>query len=94
MTSYGSSPAASARSNTNGLAIASLCCGVVGVAFASVILGPVAILLGYFGLRQAPGKGGAGMAKAGMVLGVVDLIIFAVLLAVAANGGYAWYPGG
>ncbi|MGC3000595.1 DUF4190 domain-containing protein [Streptomyces sp. G35A] len=94
MTSYGSSPAASTRSQTNGLAIASLCCGVVGVIFASVILGPVAILLGYFGLRQAPAKGGAGLAKAGVVLGVVDLVIFAVLLAVAANGGLTWYMGG
>ncbi|MFF7853248.1 DUF4190 domain-containing protein [Streptomyces sp. NPDC007904] len=94
MTSYGSSPAASARSNTNGLAIASLCSGIIGVIFASVILGPVAILLGYFGLRQAPAKGGAGLAKAGVVLGVVDLVIFAVLLAVAANGGLTWYMGG
>ncbi|MFE9775247.1 DUF4190 domain-containing protein [Streptomyces sp. NPDC005931] len=95
MTSYGSSPAASSGSRTNGLAIASLCCGIIGLLFASVILGPVAIVLGFVGLRQAPAKGGAGMAKAGIVLGIVDLVLFAVMLAVsAANGGFGWYLGG
>lgn len=95
MTSYGSSSAASPRSRTNGLAVASLVCGVVGLLVFNVILGPVAIVLGSVGLRQAGAKGGAGMAKAGIVLGVVDLVIFGVLLAVsAANGGFNWYVGG
>ncbi|MFE7954660.1 MULTISPECIES: DUF4190 domain-containing protein [unclassified Streptomyces] len=95
MSSYGSSPAASSGSRTNGLAVASLVCGVIGVLFASVILGPLAIVFGAVGLRQAPAKGGAGLAKAGLVLGVVDLIIFVVLIAVAAShGGFSWYVGG
>ncbi|WP_411575466.1 DUF4190 domain-containing protein [Streptomyces mutabilis] len=95
MTSYGSSPAASSRSRMNGLAIASLCCGIIGLFFLSVVLGPVAIVLGAVGLRQAPAKGGAGMAKAGIVLGALALVVFVVLLAVsAANGGFAWYVGG
>ncbi|MEU0075943.1 DUF4190 domain-containing protein [Streptomyces sp. NPDC006332] len=95
MTSYGSSSAASSGSRTNGLAIASLICGIIGLIFFNVVLGPVAIVLGAVGLRQAPAKGGAGMAKAGIVLGIIDLILFAVLFAVAAsNGGFTWYVGG
>ncbi|WP_217242770.1 DUF4190 domain-containing protein [Streptomyces sp. AC555_RSS877] len=95
MTSYGGTPAASSRSRTNGLAIASLICGIIGLIFFNVILGPVAIVLGAVGMRQAPAKGGAGMAKAGIVLGIVDLVIFAALFAVAAaNGGFTWYVGG
>lgn len=35
------------------------------------------------------------MAKAGIVLGALALVVFVVLLAVsAANGGFAWYVGG
>ncbi|MBT2410319.1 DUF4190 domain-containing protein [Streptomyces sp. ISL-12] len=95
MTSYGSSSTASPRSRTNGLAIASLVCGIVGLFVFNVILGPVAIVLGAVGLRQAGVKGGAGMAKAGIVLGVLALVLFGVLLAVsAANGGFSWYVGG
>ncbi|MGW7283487.1 DUF4190 domain-containing protein [Streptomyces sp. NPDC054844] len=77
------------------MAIASLCCGIIGLFFLSVILGPVAIVLGAVGLRQAPAKGGAGMAKAGIVLGILALVLFAVLLAVSASsGGFSWYVGG
>ncbi|MFF0156269.1 DUF4190 domain-containing protein [Streptomyces sp. NPDC005263] len=95
MTSYGSSSAASSGSRTNGLAIAGLICGIIGLIFFNVVLGPVAIVLGAVGLRQAPAKGGAGMAKAGIVLGIIDLVLFAVLFAVAAsNGGFTWYVGG
>ncbi|MFJ8145602.1 DUF4190 domain-containing protein [Streptomyces sp. NPDC096094] len=95
MTSYGSSSAASSRSRTNGLAIASLCCGIVGLFFLSVVLGPLAIVLGAVGLRQAPAKGGAGMAKAGVVLGILALVLFAVLMVVSASsGGFSWYVGG
>ncbi|MEV5434269.1 DUF4190 domain-containing protein [Streptomyces sp. NPDC052701] len=95
MTSYGSSPAASSKARTNGLAVASLVCGIIGLFVFNVILGPVAIVLGAVGMRQAPVKGGAGMAKAGVVLGIVDLVLFGVLLALsAANGGFSWYVGG
>ena len=94
MTSYGSSSATSG-SRTNGLAIASLVVGIIGIFLFPVILGPVAIVLGAVGMRQARVKGGGGMAKAGVILGVVDLVIFAVMLAVvASNGGSTWYVGG
>jgi hypothetical protein len=40
-------------------------------------------------------KNGAGMAKAGIILGVVDVVLWLVLLAIASsNGGFSWYVGG
>ncbi|MEZ3177294.1 DUF4190 domain-containing protein [Streptomyces pimonensis] len=95
MTSYGSSSAASSGSRTNGLAIASLCCGVVGLFVLNIVLGPLAIVFGAVARRRAAVKNGAGMAKAGIVLGVVDVVLWLVLLLVAANnGGFSWYVGG
>ncbi|ORT60870.1 DUF4190 domain-containing protein [Streptomyces sp. CB03238] len=96
MAGYGTSGThGQAQSRTNGLAIAGLVCGIIGVLFLNVILGPLAIILGAVGLKQAPVKNGAGMAKAAIVLGIVDLVVFAILLAVAASsGGFTWYVGG
>ncbi|MFJ9741214.1 DUF4190 domain-containing protein [Streptomyces sp. NPDC101166] len=95
MSSYGSSSTASSGSRTNGMAIASLCCGIVGLFLLNIVLGPLAIVFGSVALRQAGTRNGAGMAKAGIVLGVVDVVLWLVLLAVAAsNGGFSWYVGG
>ncbi|MGV9453739.1 DUF4190 domain-containing protein [Streptomyces sp. NPDC003635] len=95
MTSYGGSSAAAPRSRTNGLAIASLCCGIVGLFFLNIVLGPLAIVFGAVARRQAAVKNGAGMAKAGIILGVIDVVLWIVLLIVAAsNGGFSWYVGG
>ncbi|TXS44454.1 DUF4190 domain-containing protein [Streptomyces sp. t39] len=82
------------RAGTSGLAVASLVCGIIGLLFFNVILGPLAIIFGAVALRQSRGSG-AGMAKAGITLGIVDLVIFTVLLVVAASsGGFSWYIGG
>ncbi|WP_285568149.1 DUF4190 domain-containing protein [Streptomyces sp. RTGN2] len=86
--------APAARSGTNGFAVASLICGIVGLLFFGIILGPVAIVLGVVALRQQAAKGGTGMAKAGLVLGVIDLLIVVVLIIAASNGGFSWYVGG
>ncbi|MFE6336618.1 DUF4190 domain-containing protein [Streptomyces sp. NPDC057806] len=95
MASYGSSSAASSASRTNGLAIASLCCGIIGLFFLNIILGPLAIIFGAVARRQASVKNGAGMAKAGIILGIVAVVLWIVLLIVAANnGGFSWYVGG
>ncbi|MFF0091171.1 DUF4190 domain-containing protein [Streptomyces canus] len=95
MSSYGSSSAASSSSRTNGLAIASLSCGIIGLFILNIVLGPLAIIFGAVARRQAAVKNGAGMAKAGIILGIVDVVLWIVLLAVAAsNGGFSWYVGG
>ncbi|MFD7137126.1 DUF4190 domain-containing protein [Streptomyces sp. NPDC059894] len=94
MTSYGS-PSAASTSRTNGLAIASLCCGIIGLFLLNIVLGPLAIVFGAVALRQAAAGNGAGMAKAGIVLGVVDVVLWVTFLAVAAgNSGFSWYVGG
>ncbi|MGZ4646268.1 MAG: DUF4190 domain-containing protein [Blastococcus sp.] len=72
----------------NGLAIAGLVCGLAGLLFFPVILGPLAIIFGGVGLSRAKrGAGHRGMSIAAVVLGVVDLIIFVVLLVGAAKHG-------
>ena len=51
----------------------SLVCGIVGLFCFGIILGPVAIVLG----RQAQRDGRpGGMAKAGEILGYVDIALF------------------
>ncbi|NYJ06605.1 DUF4190 domain-containing protein [Petropleomorpha daqingensis] len=74
----------------NGLAIAGLVCGIVGLLFFNVILGPLAIIFGGIGWSKAnKGARHRGMAIAAVVLGILDLVIWGVLLAVAAhNGGF------
>ncbi|MFI0236227.1 DUF4190 domain-containing protein [Streptomyces sp. NPDC016845] len=94
MSAYGSRSAASSGTRTNGLAIAGLVCGIVGLFFLSFVLGPLAIIFGALALRQRAASGGAGMAKAGLILGIVDVILFVVLMIAAANGGFSWYVGG
>lgn len=57
----------------NGLAIASLVCGVVGcIPFLTSL---IALVLGWVGLRKArnPDVGGKGLALAGMILGLIGL---------------------
>jgi hypothetical protein len=77
-----------ARRGGNGLAIAGLVCGLVGLVFFSVVLGPLAVVFGGVGLSRANrGAGGRGMAIAAIVLGVVDILLFVVLVVAAANNG-------
>ena len=88
-TSYtGQSPAPGYAQQGNGLAIAGFVCGLVGLLFFSVILGPLAIIFGGVGIsranRGAPHKG---LAIAAVVLGIIDLILFVVLIVAAANNG-------
>jgi len=80
----------------NGLAIAGLVCGIIGLFLFNVVLGPLAIIFGGIGWSKAnKGARGRGMAIAAVVLGVIDLVIFVVLLAVAANNGgaFSWHVG-
>jgi ABC-type phosphate transport system permease subunit len=63
-----------------GKAIGSLVCGILGLFVFGVILGAIAIGLGVSAqrsIRRDPlMKKGNGMATAGVVLGIIDVVIF------------------
>jgi hypothetical protein len=65
------------------MAVWSLVCGIVGIVLCFGILGPVAVFLGYSSRERVASLGlkGAGVALAGMVLGVIGSIeLLAILL--------------
>lgn len=67
--------------NTNVLAIASLCCGI-GQVIAWILTSIPAIVLGFIALSQIrqTGEDGRGMAIAGILLGFVGIILFALFI--------------
>ncbi len=80
--------AGSGTARNNGMAIAALVCGIVGVLVAQFILGPLAFIFGLVARNQIRSSNGAqkgeGMAIAGIVLGIVAVAIF-VLIAIYAE---------
>ena len=88
------SPAAPAAvtpsARTNGLAVASLACGLAQFAFGPLATIP-AIVLGHMARSQIrrTGEQGAGLALAGLVLGwgavILGIVLIAVALAIAAG---------
>ena len=76
---YGAPPPAQGTSTK---AVWSLICGIVGLLCFGIILGPIAIFLGRAAQRE--GRPG-GMAKAGEILGYVDLALFVVGIIIVAN---------
>ncbi|HWE54040.1 MAG TPA: DUF4190 domain-containing protein [Acidimicrobiales bacterium] len=82
-----------ATSRTNGLAIAGLVLSIIGIFVFSIVLGPLSMIFGGFGLSRANrGAGGRGMAIAALVIGAIDLIIGVVLIAALSAHGYRWHP--
>ncbi len=86
----------------NGLAIASLVCGILTMVlgfccgFVGLIPGIAALVTGYLGLRKADEMGGSGkgMAIAGMVLGGIGLVIsliFAIFIGAAMMSSSTTY---
>lgn len=81
------------RPRTDGVAVAALVTGALG-------LGPVAVALGVVGLRRtrpagspgSVGTRGRGLAVAGTVLGVVGVLAWAALVAVAVGTSSASRP--
>jgi len=74
------------QSRSNGMAIAALVCGIIGLFIFEVILGVLAIIFGGIALSRANrGAGRRGMALAGLILGAVDVVLFIVILAVSAK---------
>jgi hypothetical protein len=95
MSTYDNMPAAAApraRSQSNGMAIAGMVCGIVGILIFSVILGPLGIIFGGIGLSRAnAGASGRGMARAGIILGIIDIVLFVVILVAASHNGGSFY---
>lgn len=68
---------------TDGLAIASLICGIVGIVCfvicLGVVLGPVAAIMGFISRQRIASSGGTlgggGLALAGLILGVVAFVV-------------------
>jgi uncharacterized Tic20 family protein len=58
-----------------GRAVASLVTGIIGLLIFGIILGPIAIWLGV-SAKNDPAQGGEGMARAGIVLGIIDVAAF------------------
>lgn len=71
-------------------AIAALVCAVVGLLFFGIVLGAVAIFLGYQArnaIRLDPLKfKGDGLARAGLILGIVDVIAYVAIVAGGIGG--------
>ena len=77
------------RSGPNGMAIAGLALGVVGLFLFNIVLGPLAVIFGAVGLnRTQRGASGRGMAIAGIALGVFDVVIWIVAVAVIRHLGH------
>lgn len=82
----------------NPLAIASLVVSIVGViACCSVVISVVGVVLGFIGMNQikASGQRGEGLAKAGIIIGIVGVaigIIYWILYVVGAvHYGFGTY---
>jgi hypothetical protein len=76
------------RSAANGMAIAGLVCGIVGLFVFAIVLGVLAIVFGAIGRNRArAGAGGATMATWAIGLGVLDIVLWVVLISVASRNG-------
>jgi len=72
-------PMLGVRRPTNGLAVASLVCGI-GQIVIWFVGGVAAVILGHMALRQIrqTGEDGAGMARAGLILGYLGVALTAI----------------
>ncbi len=82
------------RPRTDGLSIAAMVCGIVGVVLpgSGIILSILAIIFGGIGMGRTsrnPELRGKGMAITGLVLGIVGLLVTVLVLALLSS--YLWY---
>ena len=73
-----STSTSTASNGGSGWGIASLACGIVGLFGGALILGPLAIIFGALGIK----KNLKGLAIAGLVLGIIELLIIGLLIGV------------
>jgi hypothetical protein len=86
------------QATTNGMAIASLVCGI-GQLLAGFPAGIAAIILGHMAQRRIreTGQQGSGLARAGLILGyigTVGFVLIAILIFVALTAGGVVHPAG
>ncbi|MGA4851508.1 hypothetical protein ACOBQB_36625 [Streptomyces sp. G5(2025)] len=74
------------RRDTDGMAVASFVCGLLGLLVLNVFLGPIAIVLASLALWRGTGR--RGRALLGLGLGVADLVVLGVL--VSMDGTVSW----
>ncbi|MEC4015301.1 hypothetical protein [Streptomyces sp. H27-D2] len=84
----GSRPAA--RTQADGMAVASFILGLLGLLMFNIVLGPCALVLA--GLALVRGTDRRGRACLGLALGAADLIILGVLVNI--HGSVIWQFGG
>jgi hypothetical protein len=62
----------------SGFGIAALCCGIVGLFFFTIILGPLAVIFG--GVSLGRNEKNKGLGITGLVLGIIDVRLSIILL--------------
>ena len=82
---YGQPPMMVAQQGTNGMAIAALITGILGINLLAWIFGGVAL-----SQIKRTGQNGRGMAIAGIVLGLVWVALVVILVAAGALTFSAW----
>lgn len=79
---------------TNGFAIASFVCSMVGIVVFGIIMGILAICFGAAGLNRIkvfPQEGGKGLAIAGIIVGIIEVIIMIYYFAVVRRFGWFYF---
>ena len=81
-----------ASEGTNGLAIASLICGILSIVCCGLLSGIPAIIMGHMavGRIKLSGQGGRGLAMAGLIMGYISIVFTIIFLLM---GGLAYITG-
>jgi hypothetical protein len=81
-----------APEQANGPAVGALVCGVIGIFLLQIILGPIAIILGFLGLNRANrGARHRGLAMAGIILGAIAVILFILAMVSQRHNQFDWH---
>ena len=74
------------RNKNKGMAVAGMVCGIIGLFFFGIVLGPLAIIFSCVAkskIKENPEEhGGNCQANAGLVLGIVDVALWAIIMAI------------
>ena len=90
---YQPPPPPAAPTRTNGIAIAGMVCGIVGLVFAflvpiiGIITGILGVVFGFLGRKRATETGGmgAGQAMTGIITGILGVVIAIIWIVYVAS---------